>query len=118
MVQVVQFMTGELYLDSELSFGSLSNSSEGFTKWRKIISYYECSLTPAYDLIAAFFMIESENMPQDRKIHLLNIKNKEELKVVVEDFVVHNQHLIHHTWDRLFRRSVPLSDIHKWRDLI
>jgi hypothetical protein len=118
MVQVVQFMTGELYLDSKLSFDSLSNSSEGFTKWRKIISYYECSLTPAYDLIAAFFMIESENMSKDRTIHLLNIKNNEELKDILEDFVVHNKNLIYHTCDRLFRRTVPLSDIHQWRDLI
>jgi hypothetical protein len=98
MVQVVKFMTGETYLDSKLSYSSLSNIDKAFNNWSKIVSYNKCSLKPSYSLLAVFFMIEDDKMSEEIKKELLDINNSEKLTTVLEKFLIIQKHLMYENW--------------------
>ena len=59
MILVVEFMTGGRYSDSSLQKGAdhFEGYEYGREVWKTKVKTYNCSLTPAYDLLAMYVMV-------------------------------------------------------------
>ncbi len=65
MIMVVEFMTGGYYRNASLQKGTdnFARYNLGKERWSKAVVRYNCSLTPAYDLLAMFVM--ENNLSQE-----------------------------------------------------
>ena len=77
MIMVVEFMTGGQYTDDSLQVNKFEGYERGFTRWVQLVDKYNCSLTPAYDLLAMFAMCN--NLKQE------HLTNPTELTRALED---------------------------------
>ncbi len=85
MISVVEFMTGGLYTNETLQNGAsnFKGYEQGFYAFCQKVMEHNCSLTPAYDLLAMFAMVN--NIPQDQ----LQIENAPALTQQLEDAFIH-----------------------------
>lgn len=75
MVLVVEFMTGGSYKNAALQKGSdnFDHYDTGYHSWKQKVIENNCSLTPAYDLLAMFVMVKGiskDTLNVQNAIHL------------------------------------------------
>ena len=66
MILVVEFMTGGRYTNASLQTGAdnFEAYESGKVEWKNKVSEYNCSLTPAYDLLAMYVMVNGLTQSQ------------------------------------------------------